>query len=161
MAYFRCTGESGVAPVAVDEYTIFENGHWYNSDKVTPLLSASGASEISISDGKILFSYDTGISFSLVDTTKKWTLIVEYQFTSGSNYTQSGRCAIGADAKLCMTQGTQRYSWHDINNIEANKTHVWVNGLDNTGEGLFFCTGGNSAISRISAFIGIPHVYYQ
>lgn len=161
MAYFRCTGEGGSPTPIASENVIFENGQWYNSDKVTPLLSASGASDISFVDGKILFSGDTGISFSLVDTTKKWTLVVEYEFTSGSNYTQSGRCAIGADAKLCMTQGTQRYSWHDINNLEANKKHVWVNGLDNPGEGLFFCTGGNSAISRISAFIGIPHVYYQ
>ena len=161
MAYFRCTGEGGAPVPTVSETVIFENGQWYNSDKVTPLLSPSGISDISIVDGKILYSGDTGISFSLVDTTKPWTLIVEYEFTSGSNYTQSGRCVIGADARLCMYYGTQRYSWHDENNIAANTTHVWVNGINSTGEGLFFCTGGNSAISRISAFIGISHVYYQ
>lgn len=161
MAFFRCTGEGGAPVPTVSENVIFENGQWYNSDKFTPLLSVSGASDISISDGKILFSGDTGISFSLVDSTKPWTLIIEYEFTSGSNYSQSGRCAIGADAKLCMTQGTQRYSWHDISNIEANTKHVWINGTSYTGEGLFFSTGGNSAITRISAFIGTPHVYYQ
>lgn len=151
MGWYRCTGGSSGGTEDGFVIELFSNGEWKNSDIINHTLSATGAEWLAIEDGCLIYKDSpTGVSFNIVDTTKKFYLFIEFTATISSVYCQSGRCVIGADARLCQNTGSGRYSYHDMYNISNTKTYMLNNFLNQFNQGLFF-SGNNISISKIYA----------
>ncbi len=153
MTWFRCIGGSGGTPVVVNTpLLIFSNGEWHNDDKFDVVLSQTGASDLSIVDGNLEFNVDTGFSIS-ANPTSQFAICVEFEKLSSSNgFIQTGRCAIGADAKLVMTTGSQRYSYHDVT-ISGTETCLWTN-TNSVSNDALFVAGSHLKIKHIYGWIG-------
>ena len=153
MPWFECIGGSGGGTES-DFVDLFSDGEWKNSDIINHTLSATGAEWLAIEDGCLIYKDGvTGVSFNIVDTTKRFYLFVEFTATiSGGVYCQSGRCVIGADARICQNTGQDRHSWHDIRDVLNTKTYVLNNFLSRSDQGLFF-SGNYVSISKIYAKI--------
>lgn len=139
---------------------IFSDGEWKNTDILEHTLSETGAEYMRIEDGCIIYEEGgSGISFNVPNANKRFYLFIKCSGTFSGSYAQSGRCAVGADAKRCQDSGYQRYSYHDMR--PGTDTFVLNNFITKYNEGLFF-SGNGISISKIYTKIidDIPHTIY-
>lgn len=139
---------------------IFSDGEWKNTDILEHTLSETGAEYMRIEDGCIIYESDgSGISFNVPNANKQFYLFIKFSGINSAAYAQSGRCAVGADARRCQNEGYQRYSYHDAR--PGTNEFILNNYITKYNEGLFF-SGNGISISKISVKIidDVPHIVY-
>ncbi len=154
MAWFECIGgNGGGGPSENAPMLLFGDGEWQNTDKFDIVTSQSGASDLSIVDGCLIYDGATGFSVTPSNPTDHMAICVEFEKSPTSNgFIQTGRCVVGADAKVVMSTGSQRYSYHDAT-ISGTETCLWTN-TNSVSNNALFVAGSNLKIKHIYVWIG-------
>lgn len=139
-------GGGGIPEVG---YVIFNEGEFYNQDKITLNLSNY------IIENDMIKLYDNSINgFAIKDNnlTDKFILITTFESSNGSPYGQAGRSSENSNVYDIVVSGTGRITYQNftvpINDLYSVQTFVQLN------EGCFISFG--DATTYIKEIIAIP-----
>ena len=143
----------GVGSGFTSPYVIFENGKWQNTNLFDVTISQTGSEYISIVNGELVYGNGTtGISLYSKNNTP-FSLVAAFYTSPTGMYMQTGRCVRGADARVCQSTGSGRYSYHSWNPSYELPYAVAIESLiSNADTQAVFLSGSNYSIKSLYAF---------
>lgn len=130
-------------------YTLFKSGQFHNTDIMT-----IAPTDYTLEDGMIKLAQQAinGFVVSTSNLADPYIMVVTFEPTSSTSYTQCGRCVVGGNLAAMVQSGTGRYSYNNSSST-ANEERTISQRVYNGGEGVFLSVGGVEAyIKEIAIF---------